>query len=68
MDLNYFLYGSLNENVRKVHMKYIVREYHRILKETLGKLNYDGEIPTLKDLTIDIIKNSLQGYKFLIIY
>lgn len=61
MDLNYFLYGSLNENVRKVHMKFIVREYHRILKETLEKLQYEGEIPTLKDITIELIKNSLQG-------
>lgn len=61
MDLNYFLYGSLNENVRKVHMKFIVREYHRILKETLEKLHYEGEIPTLKDITIELIKNSLQG-------
>lgn len=42
-------------------MKYIVREYHRILKETLEKLHYEGEIPTLKEITIEIIKNSLQG-------
>lgn len=61
IDLNYFLYGSVNENVRKVHFKYIVREYHRIFKETLEKLNYKGYIPTLKDLNIDLIKNSLQG-------
>lgn len=61
MDLNYFLYGSLNENVRKVHLKYIVREYHRTLKETLDKLHYNGDIPTLKQLSIDIINNSLQG-------
>ncbi|XP_017488034.1 PREDICTED: uncharacterized protein LOC108376340 [Rhagoletis zephyria] len=61
VDLNYFLFGSLNENVRKVHFKYIVREYHRILKETLEKLHYDGEIPTLKDINIELIKNSLQG-------
>lgn len=61
MDLNYFLWGSLNENVRKVHMKYIVREYHRVLKETLEKLNYAGEIPTLKQITIELINNSLQG-------
>ncbi|XP_011294434.1 uncharacterized protein LOC101893605 [Musca domestica] len=61
MDLNYFLYGSLNENVRKVHLKYIVREYHRIFKETLQKLNYEGDIPSLKDITIEIIKNSLQA-------
>uniref|UniRef100_A0A1B0G5F5 CHK kinase-like domain-containing protein n=1 Tax=Glossina morsitans morsitans TaxID=37546 RepID=A0A1B0G5F5_GLOMM len=61
VDLNYFLYGSVNENVRKVHLKYIVSEYHHILKETLKKLNYDGFIPSLKDITIDMIRNSLQG-------
>ncbi|XP_067646954.1 uncharacterized protein [Eurosta solidaginis] len=61
MDLNYFLFGSLNENVRKVHFKYLVREYHRILKETLEKLHYEEDIPTLKEINIELIKNSLQG-------
>uniref|UniRef100_A0A1B0B3Q9 CHK kinase-like domain-containing protein n=1 Tax=Glossina palpalis gambiensis TaxID=67801 RepID=A0A1B0B3Q9_9MUSC len=61
VDLNYLLYGSVNENVRKVHLKYIVSEYHHILKETLEKLNYNGFIPSLKDITIDMIRNSLQG-------
>uniref|UniRef100_A0A1A9WJF6 CHK domain-containing protein n=1 Tax=Glossina brevipalpis TaxID=37001 RepID=A0A1A9WJF6_9MUSC len=61
VDLNYLLYGSVNENVRKMHLKYIVREYHHILKETLEKLNYNGFIPSLKDISIDMIRNSLQG-------
>lgn len=58
-DLNYFLFGSLNENVRKVHFKFIVREYHKHLKTTLEKLNYSGKIPSLKDIHVDIIRNSL---------
>ncbi|XP_055856530.1 uncharacterized protein LOC129919611 [Episyrphus balteatus] len=60
-DINYFLFGSMNENVRKVHFKFIVREYHRHLKETLEKLNYGGQIPTLKDIHVEIIRNSLIG-------
>ncbi|XP_037953861.1 uncharacterized protein LOC119684003 [Teleopsis dalmanni] len=60
-DLNYFLFGSVNENVRKVHFKFIIREYHRILKETLEKLNYTEHIPTLKEINIELIKNSLQA-------
>ncbi|XP_055923415.1 uncharacterized protein LOC129953903 [Eupeodes corollae] len=60
-DINYFLFGSMNENVRKVHFKFIVREYHRHLKETLEKLNYSGKIPTLKDIHVEIIQNSLIG-------
>lgn len=60
-DINYFLFGSLNENVRKVHFKFIVREYHRHLKETLEKLNYGGKIPSLKDIHVEIIRNSLIG-------
>ncbi|XP_055382978.1 uncharacterized protein LOC129613086 [Condylostylus longicornis] len=61
IDLNYFLYGSLNENVRKVHYKYIIKEYHQILNKTLSELNYTGYIPTLKDLHIKIIKKSLMA-------
>jgi len=61
IDLNYFLYGSLNENVRKVHFKYIVREYQRTLQQTLEKLNYKGHIPTLKEIHIELINTSLMG-------
>ncbi|EDW05260.1 uncharacterized protein Dmoj_GI21400 [Drosophila mojavensis] len=61
VDLNYFLYGSLNENVRKVHFKYIIHEYQRVLRETLEKLKYDGHIPTLKEIHIELINNSLIG-------
>ncbi|XP_016952788.1 uncharacterized protein LOC108026378 [Drosophila biarmipes] len=61
IDLNYFLYGSLNENVRKVHFKYIVREYQRILQQTLEKLNYKGHIPSLKEIHIELINTSLMG-------
>ena len=68
VDLNYFLFGSLNENVRKVHFKYVVREYHRFLKETLEKLNYKQDIPTLKQISIELIKNSLQGRIFYLFY
>jgi len=68
IDLNYFLYGSLNENVRKVHYKYIVREYQRVLQQTLEKLNYQGHIPTLKEIHIELIKTSLMGMIIITIY
>ncbi|KAL7728368.1 hypothetical protein ACLKA6_007460 [Drosophila palustris] len=61
VDLNYFLFGSFNENVRKVHYKYVIYTYHKVLQQTLEKLNYQGHIPTLKEIHIDLIKNSLIG-------
>lgn len=64
MDLNYLLFGSVNENVRKMHLRYIVKEYHRVLRDSLEKFNYDHEIPTLKDITIEMIQYSLQGNLF----
>lgn len=60
MDLNYLLFGSVNENVRKMHFRYIVKEYHRVLRDTLELFNYN-DIPTLKDITIALIQYSLQG-------
>lgn len=60
MDLNYFLYGSVNQNVRKLLLRYLVKEYHRVLRDTLEQFNYE-HIPTLKDITIEMIQNSLQG-------
>jgi len=64
VDLNYFLFGSFNENVRKVHYKYVIHTYHRVLQQTLEKLKYQGHIPTLKEIHIDLIKNSLIGELF----
>ncbi|KAH8330351.1 hypothetical protein KR067_001592 [Drosophila pandora] len=61
IDLNYFLFGSMNECVRKVHYKFVVREYQRVLQETLEKLNYQGHIPSLKEIHIDLINTSLMG-------
>ncbi|XP_068156991.1 uncharacterized protein [Drosophila tropicalis] len=61
IDLNYFLFGSLNENVRKMHYKFIIREYHRVLQQTLEKLNYNEHIPSLKEIHIEVINNSLMG-------
>lgn len=60
MDLNYFLYGSVNQNVRKLLLRYLVKEYHRVLRDTLEQFNYE-HTPTLKDITIEMIQNSLQG-------
>lgn len=61
IDLNYFLYGSINENVRKLHFKFIVRQYHGTLRETLERLNYKGRIPTLKDIHIELINKSVHA-------
>lgn len=44
-----------------MHFKFIVREYHRFLRETLVKLKFQGHIPSLKEIHIEIIKNSLIG-------
>lgn len=61
IDINFFFYGSLNEEARILHSKKLIRIYHRNLEETLKKLNYDKKIPTLHDVHVLILKAGLNS-------
>jgi hypothetical protein len=61
IDLNFFIYGSLNEDTRTAFSKKLIRTYHQNLKETLVKLNYGKKIPTLHDIHVALLKCGLNG-------
>lgn len=61
VDLNYFLDGSVQEDVRDKHWLLLIREYFTILKETLEKLNYSGTIPSLQDIHVEIIRTGFHS-------
>lgn len=60
IDLNFFLYGSLNESARISFMKKLVRIYHETLSSTLIKLKYSKKVPTLHDIHLAMMKKGFQ--------
>lgn len=60
IDLNFFLYGSLNEFTRSSFMKKLIRTYHETLSTMLVKLNYKS-IPTLHDIHVELLKTGFNS-------
>ncbi|XP_053661021.1 uncharacterized protein LOC128710006 [Anopheles marshallii] len=56
VDLNFFLYGSLQPEVRVAHLPDLIQLYHTTLQSTLEQLYYTGTIPTLPDIHVEIIR------------
>uniref|UniRef100_A0A1Q3FNC1 Putative ecdysteroid kinase n=1 Tax=Culex tarsalis TaxID=7177 RepID=A0A1Q3FNC1_CULTA len=61
VDLNYFLNGSIKEEIREKHWLELIRYYHTILTETLRKLQYSGNSPTLQDIHVEIIRTGFHS-------
>ncbi|KAG5675465.1 hypothetical protein PVAND_005367 [Polypedilum vanderplanki] len=53
-DLFYFIVSSVNNDVKVKHFDEFIEHYQRELEKMLKKLNYNGYIPTLKDIYEDI--------------
>lgn len=61
VDLNYFLNGSVQDDIREKHWLELIRYYHTILTETLRKLRYTGNIPSLQDIHVEIIRTGFHS-------
>lgn len=63
VDLHYFLQTSLTTELQlNVHvLNKLVQYYHSILKEMLKKLKYDGHIPTLHELHVQLEESNFLG-------
>ncbi|KAM7362729.1 uncharacterized protein ACRADG_013297 [Cochliomyia hominivorax] len=58
-DLYYFLMSSPKLALKLEQFDYLVRHYHSNLKATLELLKYPKEIPTLKDLHIELLEKGV---------
>ncbi|XP_037951522.1 uncharacterized protein LOC119682223 [Teleopsis dalmanni] len=54
VDLHLFFNTSLRHELRLHKQKILVEYYYGILTRTLQKLNYTGDVPTLKDLWVQL--------------
>ena len=66
VDLHYFLHTSLEPKLQlDVHaIDGLVQCYHTTLASTLKKLNYNGYIPTLHELQVQLLEGKILGKYF----
>ncbi|XP_004537092.1 uncharacterized protein LOC101457774 [Ceratitis capitata] len=60
-DLHYFLMSSTSYELKVNCFDYFIEFYHENLVKNLKLLNYPKKCPTLKELHISLIKNSIRG-------
>uniref|UniRef100_A0A182XXH1 CHK kinase-like domain-containing protein n=1 Tax=Anopheles stephensi TaxID=30069 RepID=A0A182XXH1_ANOST len=61
MDLLYFIFTSVNGDLKLSQMDYMIQHYHEQLIDSLKFLEYGGALPLLKDLHSDIVEHHLFG-------
>lgn len=61
IDLNFFLYGSVRDDLREEQFYFLIKKYYDTFADVLKKLDYKGNIPTLQDIHIEIIKTGFHG-------
>lgn len=57
VDLFYALYNMISDENRRNRRNEIIYDYHLEFANTLKRLSFDGEIPTLQDLQIELLKH-----------
>lgn len=60
-DLFYFLMSSVKDEHKADSFDELVEFYHTELVESLQKLGFDGHIPTLSELHIDLLEKRQYG-------
>ncbi|GAB0099387.1 uncharacterized protein DMENIID0001_152430 [Sergentomyia squamirostris] len=67
IDLLYFLNAAVEYKTLIESRDQLIYAYHETLKFVLEKLNYQGHIPTLNELQVDILKNCALELTFLLV-
>ncbi|XP_075145777.1 uncharacterized protein LOC142220486 [Haematobia irritans] len=61
-DLLYFLLSSVNLDIKLQNFDYFISYYHRHLIENLTFLEYQGKLPTLRDIHMSLHKHDYWAY------
>ncbi|XP_053691221.1 uncharacterized protein LOC128739749 [Sabethes cyaneus] len=61
VDLNYFLFGSVQYELREKCWLEFIREYYDVLRETLVKLEYVDHIPSLQEIHVEIVRTGFHS-------
>lgn len=57
VDLYYALYNMISNDNRRTRRNEIIHDYHVEFSNTLTKLGFNGNIPTLQDLQIELLRH-----------
>jgi hypothetical protein len=60
-DLFYFLISSVRDDVKVKYFDEFIEFYHQELYDTLKKLNYEQQIPTLQDIHEELLDKKIFG-------
>lgn len=60
-DLIYFLISSVRDDTKVEHFDEFIQIYHDELTDALRKLNFEGKVPSLAELHIDLLQKSSFG-------
>jgi aminoglycoside phosphotransferase (APT) family kinase protein len=60
-DLIYLLISSVADDVKVAHFDELIEFYHEVLVDSLTKLNYEHQIPTLCELHVDMLDKGALG-------
>lgn len=61
LDLQYFIFSSCNLEIKVKEFDFMIKYYHGQLVKYLKLLHYPGELPTLVDLHIQLLKRGSIG-------
>ncbi|PSN47044.1 hypothetical protein C0J52_09359 [Blattella germanica] len=67
-DVLLFYSSSLTDEVRRKHFQTLLKEYHKVLCETLTRLGYEENLITLEELHEECWKSSLYGFALNVIF
>ncbi|XP_063709646.1 uncharacterized protein LOC134838115 [Culicoides brevitarsis] len=68
IDIFGLLYNVCNEDVRVHHRNDVLMKYHQVFKETLEKLNYNGPIPRLLDIQMELLRAGIFEYMMVLYF
>ncbi|XP_055633795.1 uncharacterized protein LOC129774121 [Toxorhynchites rutilus septentrionalis] len=61
VDLNYLLSGSIQTEIEEERRLQIIQNYHTTLTKTLNDLRYSGNIPSLQDIHVELIRTGFRN-------
>ncbi|XP_023305294.2 uncharacterized protein LOC111687110 [Lucilia cuprina] len=67
IDLYYFLCTSSQDDLLFNHQPKLIQYYHRVLSETLKKLDYKKHIPTLHELNVQLLEKAFYAVTSLLV-
>ncbi|GAB0088772.1 uncharacterized protein DMENIID0001_032360 [Sergentomyia squamirostris] len=61
IDLNFLLYGSIDDSVRRTKLNQLIEHYHFVMTDILKKLKFSRKMPTLQNIYSEVSRTGFHG-------